>query len=69
MKDLKNTLKQWEELIQIYERDSKKIQKKLTTILKSEWGGNARTISVKEMKQFIVRSGKFEKRIITLIKY
>ena len=57
MKDLKTFLNQWDKLINDYERDAKQIQRKMTNLLKSEWGGNARTISVVQMKQFISRSG------------
>ena len=60
MKDLKTFLNQWDKLIDTYERDAKQIQRKMTNLLKSEWGGNARTISVSQMKQFINRSGMIQ---------
>ena len=57
MQELKKLTKEWETLINTYEKDAKIIQRKIAEILKSEWSSNARAISVNEMKRYIDRSG------------
>ena len=60
MQELKKYTKEWENLIDAYEKDAKTIQRKITAILKSEWSSNARAISVRDMKKFIIKSGNLK---------
>ena len=61
MNDIKKYIKEWENLIDTYDRDSKQIQRKITDILKTEWNtSNTRLISVGDMKRIIDRSGNLD---------
>ena len=58
MNDIKKHIKQWEKIIEQYDRDAKQVQKKITEILKSEWAPTSTSlITPDEMKQIIQRTG------------
>ena len=57
MQDLKNILDKWEKLINKYDKDSTKLQNKISDILKVEWITNT-TRSKADLKKFIDRSGQ-----------
>ena len=56
MQNLKNILEKWEKLIDKYDKDSTKLQKKISDILKLEWTTNNNR-SETDLKKFIDRSG------------
>ena len=57
MQNLKNILEKWEKLVDKYDKDSTKLQKKISEILKLEWTTN-NSRSETDLKKFIDRSGK-----------
>ena len=57
MQNLKNILEKWEKLVEKYDKDSTKLQKKISEILKLEWTTN-NSRSEADLKKFIDRSGK-----------
>ena len=58
MQNLKNILEKWEKLVEKYDKDSTKLQKKISEILKLEWTTN-NSRSEADLKKFIDRSGKW----------
>ena len=57
MQNLKNILEKWEKLVDKYDKDSTKLQKKISEILKLEWTTN-NSRSETDLKKFIDRSGQ-----------
>ena len=58
MQNLKNILEKWEKLVDKYDKDSTKLQKKISEILKLEWTTN-NSRSETDLKKFIDRSGQW----------
>ena len=56
MQNLKNILEKWEKVIDKYDKDSIKLQNKISDILKVEWTTN-KSRSEADLKKFIDRSG------------
>ena len=57
MQNLKSILDKWEKLIDKYDKDSTKLQNKISDILKLEWT-SSKTRSEVDLKKFIDRSGQ-----------
>ena len=57
MQNLKTILDKWEKLIDRYDKDSTKLQNKISDILKLEWT-SSNTRSEADLKKFIDRSGQ-----------
>ena len=57
MQNLKTRLDKWEKLIDRYDKDSTKLQNKISDILKLEWT-SSNTRSEADLKKFIDRSGQ-----------
>ena len=57
MQNLKSILDKWEKLIDKYDKDSTKLQNKISDILKLEWT-SGKTRSEADLKKFIDRSGQ-----------
>ena len=57
MENFKKVLGQWEKLIAKYDRDSRKLQQKVATIVKAEWT-TSDSRSESTMKSIIDKSGK-----------
>ena len=57
MQNLKSILDKWEKLIDKYDKDSTKLQNKISDILKHEWT-SSKTRSEADLKKFIDRSGQ-----------
>ena len=58
MQNLKTILDKWEKLIDRYDKDSTKLQNKISDILKLEWT-SSNTRSEADLKKFIDRSGQW----------
>ena len=58
MQNLKSILDKWEKLIDKYDKDSTKLQNKISDILKLEWT-SSNTRSEADLKKFIDRSGQW----------
>ena len=56
MQNLKSILEKWEKLVDKYDKESTKLQKKISDILKLEWTTN-NSRSETDLKKFIDRSG------------
>ena len=63
MENLKLILKQWQKVMDKYNVNSTKLQKKISEIIKSQWNnGKDMEIKIEEMKKFIDRAEKFTQR-------
>ena len=58
MDSLKLILGQWQKVIEKYEKDSTKLQQKISDIIKVEWT-TSKNRSESDLKKFIDRSGKY----------
>ena len=57
--DFKKLIKDWEQLIDQYDRDANQIQKQMSEMLKSEWATNQTSlITVGKMKTIVARTGE-----------
>ena len=56
--DYKKLVKDWENLIDQYDRDANQIQKQMSEMLKSDWNTTKTSlISVGQMKSIVARTG------------
>ena len=56
MENLKIILGQWQKLMRKYDKDSMKLQRKISDIIKKEWSTN-KNCSESDIKKFIERAG------------
>ena len=67
MENLKIVLGQWQKLMNKYDRNSMKLQRKISDIIKKEWS-TSNNRSESDIKKFIERAGIiFEKSAISYI--
>ena len=57
MENLKIILGQWQKLMSKYDKNSMKLQRKISDIIKEEWSTN-KNCSESDIKKFIERAGK-----------
>ena len=63
MDNLKIILGQWQKLMEKYDKNSMKLQRKISEIIKKEWT-TSNTRSESDLKKFIERSGMSIRKII-----